>query len=183
MNKPEIRKPLSFRNATQLLNTTEDDNKTVLDNVLEESGRTPLSTTKGTDQPTFNSSSSSDQISDEVLLAEQVRREKERNEPYQMFFYYPKYLHPEAVALIAQNLLNEWEEEENKLSTSKSNQPIHFENVTSTTGTSSVLKSTSKQQNSDLLLSSKKGQGEQIPTSSPQQEELESNHEEEVQDE
>lgn len=27
-----------------------------------------------------------------------------------MFFYYPKYLHPEAVALIAENLLKEWEQ-------------------------------------------------------------------------
>nr|CAG4719655.1 unnamed protein product [Naegleria fowleri] len=125
MNKAEIRKPLSFRNASQLLDTSEDKvvNETPLDNAHEGSDRTLLSAT-GTDQTTLDSSfesslSSSDQISDELLLAEQIRREKERNEPYQMFFYYPKYLHPEAVALIAQNLLNEWEEEENKLSATK----------------------------------------------------------------
>ncbi|KAF0974187.1 hypothetical protein FDP41_006797 [Naegleria fowleri] len=130
MNKAEIRKPLSFRNASQLLDTSEDKvvNETPLDNAHEGSDRTLLSAT-GTDQTTLDSSfesslSSSDQISDELLLAEQIRREKERNEPYQMFFYYPKYLHPEAVALIAQNLLNEWEEEENKLSATKSNQQI-----------------------------------------------------------
>lgn len=35
--------------------------------------------------------------------------EKAKNEAKQMYFYYPKYLHPEAVALIAQHLLNEWE--------------------------------------------------------------------------
>jgi hypothetical protein len=33
------------------------------------------------------------------------------DEPMKMFFYYPKYLHPEAVTLIAQNLLSEWENE------------------------------------------------------------------------
>lgn len=33
------------------------------------------------------------------------------NEPMKMYFYYPKYLQPEAVALIAQNLLSEWEKE------------------------------------------------------------------------
>jgi hypothetical protein len=33
------------------------------------------------------------------------------DEDMKMYFYYPKYLQPEAVALIAQNLLNEWEEE------------------------------------------------------------------------
>jgi hypothetical protein len=38
-----------------------------------------------------------------------------KDEPMKLYFYYPKYLHPEAVALISQNLLNEWEEqEENK---------------------------------------------------------------------
>lgn len=36
------------------------------------------------------------------------------DEPMKMFFYYPKYLHPEAVTLIAQNLLQEWENESRK---------------------------------------------------------------------
>ena len=47
-----------------------------------------------------------------LKIEENIRKEKERNEPYQMFFYYPRYLHPEAVSLIAQNLLNQWEDEE-----------------------------------------------------------------------
>ncbi|KAL0486434.1 DNA primase [Acrasis kona] len=38
-------------------------------------------------------------------------KEDIKNEPKRMFFYYPKYLHPEAVTLIAQNLLQEWEQE------------------------------------------------------------------------
>ena len=33
------------------------------------------------------------------------------DEQNKMYFYYPKYLHPEAVALIIENLLNEWEGE------------------------------------------------------------------------
>ncbi|KAL9656739.1 hypothetical protein ABK040_003006 [Willaertia magna] len=53
-------------------------------------------------------------ITDHYQIFENIKKEKERNEPYQMYFYYPKYLHPEAVALIAQNLLNEWEDEEEK---------------------------------------------------------------------
>jgi hypothetical protein len=38
-----------------------------------------------------------------------TQREEEEEK---MYFYYPKYLHPEAVALIAENLLHEWEQEE-----------------------------------------------------------------------
>ena len=66
-------------------------------------------TTSQTGSNTYQDNSFSD---GSFELSERMRKEKERNEPYQMFFYYPKYLHPEAVALIAQNLLNEWEEEE-----------------------------------------------------------------------
>jgi hypothetical protein len=42
------------------------------------------------------------------------QKESTKDEPMKLFFYYPKYLHPEAVALISQNLLNEWEEQEEK---------------------------------------------------------------------
>jgi hypothetical protein len=49
-------------------------------------------------------------------LATNVKVEAEpdnfKDEPMKMFFYYPKYLQPEAVALIAQNMLNEWEKNE-----------------------------------------------------------------------
>jgi hypothetical protein len=50
----------------------------------------------------------------EVITIDIAREEKkELNEPMKMYFYYPKYLHPEAVTLIAQNLLQEWEAEKN----------------------------------------------------------------------
>eukprot|EP01080_Neovahlkampfia_damariscottae_P004317 gene4317-7673_t len=49
----------------------------------------------------------------EEIKKEETKETKPlKDEPMKMFFYYPKYLHPEAVALISQNLLNEWEEKE-----------------------------------------------------------------------
>jgi hypothetical protein len=50
----------------------------------------------------------------EVITTDSAQEEEPKNiadEPMKMYFYYPKYLHPEAVALIAQNLLQEWENE------------------------------------------------------------------------
>lgn len=49
-----------------------------------------------------------------VVVQEEEHQDDQapKDEPRKMFFYYPKYLHPEAVALIAQNLLNEWEGKE-----------------------------------------------------------------------
>lgn len=53
------------------------------------------------------------------VIREQQRQQREQEEfdeaekihleSSKMFFYYPKYLHPEAVALLAQNLLDNWE--------------------------------------------------------------------------
>jgi hypothetical protein len=55
----------------------------------------------------------SDKI-ENIKIENKEDKENIKNENMKMYFYYPKYLQPEAVALIAQNLLNEWEEEEEK---------------------------------------------------------------------
>ena len=53
------------------------------------------------------------QVEQEELKRQREREEREavqiHNEECKMYFYYPKYLHPEAVALLAQNLLQDWE--------------------------------------------------------------------------
>lgn len=55
---------------------------------------------------TFPSISSSKVNEQNEYTKEQEQILKEERK---MFFYYPKYLHPESVALIAQHLLDEWE--------------------------------------------------------------------------
>lgn len=47
---------------------------------------------------------------DSVVTKRSVTPPPLTTEQPKMFFYYPKYLHPEAVALIAENLLKEWEQ-------------------------------------------------------------------------
>ena len=49
---------------------------------------------------------------EEPILWKKASDDKTDVEQPKMYFYYPKYLHPEAVALIAENLLREWENEQ-----------------------------------------------------------------------
>ena len=62
-------------------------------------------------QPNTEKTSTTEQKPEEKKEFTNSESEKIKNEERKMFFYYPKYLQPEAVALIAQNLLNEWEKE------------------------------------------------------------------------
>ncbi len=63
--------------------------------------------------PAKSSSSEQKQESNEYTKEQEQILKEERK----MFFYYPKYLHPESVALIAQHLLDEWEDKAKQYNT------------------------------------------------------------------
>ncbi len=80
------------------------------------SSNTETSTPKPVVVPFPSKNSSSDEQKQE---SNEYTKEQEQilKEERKMFFYYPKYLHPESVALIAQHLLDEWEDKAKQYNT------------------------------------------------------------------
>lgn len=101
------RHKVNFRQPTQIIVTPGAS--------IAQKSPSPLTTTTKQLQEQRHKANTTTQEEEDKLLPTTQREEEEEK----MYFYYPKYLHPEAVALIAENLLHEWEQEEQNKSSNR----------------------------------------------------------------